>query len=248
MGTALLRARQEWEWTQEELTIEVQKARRTLGLAPLKDDESARRQIIAFETGQRRVGPTWRPVLALALQLPEEMLFGLGLDAQLPPPLLVSASVTPAMVHSISQCRIVHIGVDHVHGPEVAQSHVERDLITVQQMVDTAPRELRAQVKNEAALLAELGGWIAQDSGDFPAAQRHTEHAWSIATTSPDTVRAMLLMRLSNIISRVDPKQAVDYADEAAYLISNHSGTQLHAAARKYRAPAGSRSSKRQRP
>ena len=107
VGSALRHARSEWGWTVDELAEEVRKVRQRLRF-PAVQTTSIRRQVIAFGSGEHQPGTRWRPVLAEALQLPEEQLFGLSVDADLPQPLLVTSAVTPATIASMRERRDVH--------------------------------------------------------------------------------------------------------------------------------------------
>lgn len=228
VGSALRHARREWGWTIDELAIEVQKARQRLRI-PAVQTSSIRRQVIAFESGEHQPGSRWRPVLSEALQLPEEQLFGIGVDCDLPRPLLVTSTVTPAVIASMLARRDVHARTEHIFGPVAAQELVDRDLTTIEELIGVIPPHLRREAREAAAFIAELGGWIAQDSGDYLTAERLTARAADNAVTSDAPLRAMILMRRSNIIQRRDPDMALEMACAAASLVENRPASRLHA-------------------
>lgn len=228
VGSALRHARSEWGWTVDELAEEVQKVRQRLRM-PAVQTTSIRRQVIAFESGEHQPGTRWRPVLAGALQLPEEQLFGLSVDADLPQPLLVTSAVTSATIASMRERRDVHARTEHIFGPVAAQELVDRDLTTIEELIKVMPPHLRLEAREAAALIAELGGWIAQDSGDYPTAERLTARASDNAIASDAPLRAMILMRRSNILQRRDHDMAMEMACAAASLIGSRPSSRLHA-------------------
>jgi hypothetical protein len=74
-------ARAEWGWSQNDLAAEVARVRAKQRLKTV-DIDSLRRQIVEFERG-RQPGRLWRTLLAEALWLDEESLFGLAVDTDL---------------------------------------------------------------------------------------------------------------------------------------------------------------------
>ncbi len=220
-------ARKAWEWTQHDLVTEVERVRTRRGLEPIVRD-SVSRQIKAFERGAKP-GPLWRALLAEALHEDEDHLFGLTIDAALPRPLLVQTPVNTDVLAVILAQRAAHIRAEHLFGPDYARALVDRDLVTIEKLVATAPSTLRSDVRRAAGRIAELGGWIAQDSGDPVKADQLTRQAEDHLRAADSTLRAMITMRRSNILLTRDPHLAVDLADEAAQLIDSHSVGRLAA-------------------
>ena len=105
-------------------------------------------------------------MLAEALQEDEDHLFGLTVDAALPRPLLVQTPVNAHVLAVILAQRAAHIRAEHLFGPDYARALVDLDLVTIEKLVMNAPSNLRRDVRRAAGRIAELGGWIAQDSGD----------------------------------------------------------------------------------
>jgi hypothetical protein len=101
--------------------------------------------------------------------------------------------------------------------------------MTIESLIRVTPPELRKRVRLVAALIAELGGWIAQDSGDSNAAQRLTARAAEHGRGAAANVRAMILMRRSNVMTDADPDLAVELADDAAALVERASAGRLPA-------------------
>ena len=220
-------ARKAWEWTQDDLVNEVQQVRSRRGLEPIVRD-SISRQIKAFEQGVKP-GPLWRPLLAEALQEDEDHLFGLTVDGGLPRPLLVQTPVNAHVLAVILAQRAAHIRAEHLFGPDYARGLVDRDLVTIEKLVTHAPSNLRRDVRRAAGGIAELGGWIAQDSGDPVKADQLTRRAEDHLRTADSTLRAMIAMRRSNILLTRDPALAVELAAEAAQLIEGRSVGRLAA-------------------
>ncbi|HZC09534.1 MAG TPA: hypothetical protein VE485_05800 [Mycobacterium sp.] len=221
-------ARNAWGWTQGDLVSEVQRVRDRRGLEPIVRD-SISRQIKGFEQGTKP-GPLWRQLLAEALQEEEEQLFGLTIDVALPRPLLVQTPVSTDVLAVILAQRAAHIRAEHLFGPDYARALVDRDLVTIEKLVTNAPSFLRCDVRRAAGRIAELGGWIAQDSGDPVKADQLTRRAEDHLRAIADPVlRAMIAMRRSNILLMRDPTLAVDLAAEAARLIDGRSVGRLRA-------------------
>jgi len=83
-----------------------------------------------------------------------------------------------------------------------------------------------------AASFAELFGWIAQDSGDTALALHHTVEALGhleVQNHVDPALKAMLMMRRSNIITTSDPRTAMEYAEVAAELAESVPTGRLHA-------------------
>jgi len=218
-GSGVREARLELGWTHDELAAEVARIR-TRRRMPSSPPDSLRRQVIAIQQGTKRAGPLWRSLLCEALDTSEERLFGLVLDAELPRPMLANAAVTTDVIDAILARRHVHARAEHLFGPRHAQQLVAADMSTIAQLVQATGRELRRDVRRAAALVAELGGWIAQDSGDSETALALTREADAYARNAEPAVRAMILMRQANILTRRDPGLSADMAADAAELVS----------------------------
>jgi hypothetical protein len=220
-------ARVQWEWSQNDLATEVANIRAKRGLRPV-DHHSLRRQIIEFEKG-RKPGPLWRSLLADALQNDEDHLFGLVVDADLPRPLLVQTPVNVDVLSVLLAQRAAHIRAEHLFGPDYARDLVDRDLTTIEELIGVTPPKLRHEVRRAAGRIAELGGWIAQDSGDRVKADQLTVRADDHLRTADPALRAMVWMRRSNILLARDPDLAVELAADAARLIDGRSVGRLAA-------------------
>jgi hypothetical protein len=96
---------------------------------------------------------------------------------------------------------------------------VDRDLATIENLLPNAPSNLRCEVRRAAGRIAELGGWIAQDSGDPAKADVLTRRAEDHLRGADSVLRAMVAMRRSNILLTSDPALAVELAAEGAQLI-----------------------------
>jgi hypothetical protein len=91
--------------------------------------------------------------------------------------------------------RAAHIQAEHIFGPAHARDLVDRDLVTIEQLIHVTPVGLRYDVRRAAGRIAEVGGWIAQDSGDYATAARLTTRAADHLRAAEPALRAMILMR-----------------------------------------------------
>lgn len=228
-GSRVRAARLTLGWTHDDLAGEIGRVRQRRGLPPRPLD-SIRRHVIAIQQSYKHAGPLWRSLLAEALDLTEEALFGFVADTELPRPMLIEAVVTPEVIDTILSRRLVHARAEHLFGPRHAQELVAADLSTIAQLVQVTGRELRRDARRAAALVAELGGWIAQDSGDPETALSLTREADAYARNADPFVRAMIFMRHANIVTRRDPALAADLAADAADLITGLTAGRLPAA------------------
>ncbi|MBB5166702.1 hypothetical protein [Mycobacterium sp. AZCC_0083] len=83
-----------------------------------------------------------------------------------------------------------------------------------------------------------MGGWIAQDSGDYATAARLTMRADDHLRAAEPALRAMILMRRANIVVREDPELAVDLAAASAELIQGRTVGRLAASIARQQASA----------
>lgn len=237
-------ARTEWGWSQVDLAAEVARVRAKQRLKSI-DGDSLRRQIVEFERG-RQPGPLWRGLLAEALQEDEDRLFGLAVDTNLPRPLLVQTEVDSDVLAVIMEQRAAHIRAEHVFGPAYARELVDRDLTTIEELIRAAPPAVRPEMRRATGRIAELGGWIAQDSGDPVKALELTRRAEDHLRSSDPSLQATVLMRRSNIMLQSDPSLAVELADDAARLISGISVGRLAASIARQQALAAAADHDRQ--
>jgi hypothetical protein len=230
-GAALRAARKEAGLTAEQLADLVEGVRRRRGLPEIQH-ESIRRQIFGLESGKNPVGPLWRSLCAGALRIPEERLFGPPAPRALPSPMLASMHVTEATVESLLRQRALHAENEHIFGPLHVQRQAYADLQVVNQLLVVTPAKLRHDMHRAATSFAELFGWIAQDSGYTALALHHTVEALGhldVLNHSDPGLKAMLMMRRSNIITTSDPRTALEYAEVAAELAESVPTGRLHA-------------------
>jgi hypothetical protein len=93
-------------------------------------------------------------------------------------------------------------------------------------------------MRQAAGTIAEVAGWIAQDLGDYSAAERLTGNAALHLRSSGPELTAMIFMRQSNILSRTNPALAVELAADAAELIDGRHVGRLAASITRQRALA----------
>jgi hypothetical protein len=207
-------ARKEWRWSLDDLAGEVAKVRAMRGLDPRPTD-SLRRQIVDFEAGRCLPRHQWRTLLADALQQNYDALFGAIIDTPLPRPLLLDTAVSTDVIAVIDAQRNAHIQVEHLFGPAYAHDFIDRDLSTIEHLIKTTPAHLRSEIRQAAGRIAEVAGWIAQDSGDRTNAERFTRRAEDYLRAAGPELRALVLMRRSNIVMPDDPDLAVELATDA---------------------------------
>lgn len=168
-------------------------------------------------------------MLAEALQVDENYLFGLTIDVALPRPQLSHATVDRNFVGVLLDQQGTYIRAEHMLGPTYVRDLVDQSRATIEHVLSFAPPALREDVRHAAGLYSEFAGWIAQDSGDYRTAARHTNRAHDLLRAAEPALQAMVLMRRSNIVVREDPYLAVDLATDAARLIQGRSVGRLAA-------------------
>ncbi|RDH76594.1 hypothetical protein DVS77_21175 [Mycolicibacterium moriokaense] len=210
-------ARAEWGWSQNDLAAEVARVRAKQRLKPV-DTDSLRRQIVEFERG-RQPGRLWRELLAEALREDDEALFGLAVDTDLPRPLLVQTAMNGDVLAVILEQRAAHIRAEHLFGPDYARALVDRDLVTIEELIRVTPQAMRGDMREAAGRIAELGGWIAQESGDPLTALELTTRAEDHLRSAGPALQAVVRMRRSNILVQSDPDLAAELAVDAARLV-----------------------------
>lgn len=231
-GAGLRAARKEAALTVDQLAALVDDARRRRGLSEIQH-ESARRQLIGFESGDHQPGPQWRALLASALHIPQDWLFGPAPPKALPRPFLASMHVTEATARTLLHQRAQHAENEHIFGPLHVQRQAYADMQVVNQLLAVTPSHLRQVMDRVAASYAELCGWIAQDSGDFAVSLHLTDQAMTHVELRDDVesgLKAMVMMRRSNIVTAIDPRTAMENAEAAADLAGPLPTSRLHAA------------------
>lgn len=220
--------KRDFDYSYNDLAAEAIHVLMLRGEKDIPTQETARRTI-SRAINQGVLGPKWAGILGEVFGADPEEAFDLRGLTVMPPPLLIQIPVDQDIVTIIAAQLQAHIEVEHALGPQYARHRVETDLCTVETLAATAPRNLRRALAEAAGTIAEVAGWIAQDLGDYDAAQHHTIKAMThLRAASPD-VRALIYMRLSNIANYTDPAMAVDLAADAAELIAGHSTGRLAA-------------------
>lgn len=235
VGGAIRQARRSRGWSQEVLARRVAEARRTRGESV--DPVSVKTQLSRWENGHVVPDRFTRQVLADVFSTTVEALFGLQPAADLPRPVLVEAHVTAQTVELLRARRAVHAETEASFGPAEASMLVSHDLTTIDGLLRVAPEPLSSELHEVAAMIAELGGWIAQDSGDIDQAlvctTRAHPHAQAAGTTR---LEAMVLMRWANVVASADPRASAGLSRRAEELASRLAPSRLHAAIARQRA------------
>ncbi|WP_255788337.1 hypothetical protein [Mycobacteroides abscessus] len=224
----LRRARLEYGFSLQELAAEVENVRGMRSDRDIPPRESLRQMIISIERGGP-FGEMWRADLAAVFGRDPDEIFSVPVQSPLPHPLLLELPVDEDVLSVITTQRAAHIEAEHAFGAQHARPLVERDLDTVEALIKTAPRRLKRAMAEAAGTIAEVAGWIAQDLGDHAAAQTLTHKAFLHLRAASPELRAMILMRQSNILTRSDASLAVDLVADAAEFIDGRDAGRLTA-------------------
>ena len=164
-------ARAAWGWSQNDLAAEVEKIRTARGLTA-SEPESLRRQIIGFERAEIRAhcGARCSPMPSRTMKT--------VYSALLLTPICLARYLCRRHLTATSGR---HLGAtsgaypcEHLFGPDYARDLVDRNLTTIEGLIPVTPPKLRYDVRRAAGRIAELGGWITQDSGDPIKAEQLT--------------------------------------------------------------------------
>ena len=234
-GAAIRDARLGKGWSQDFLARRIAEERGAAG--ETVDQQSIKTQLSRWENGHVEPDRSTRQVLAAALSTTLEALFGIQPAEDSPRPVLVSAHVTPQTIDLLRARRAVHAQTEATFGPAEASALVSHDLMTIEGLLRVAPIELTTELHEVAAMIAELGGWIAQDSGDFDQALICTTRAHTHAQAADNpSLEAMILMRWANVVASSDPQVSATLSHRAEQLASGAPPGRLHAAIARQRA------------
>jgi transcriptional regulator with XRE-family HTH domain len=235
VGVAIRQARLSRGWSQDVLARRVAATRRAGGESV--DPLSVKTQLSRWENGRVVPDRFTCQILADVFSTTVEALFGLRPADDLPRPVLVEAHVTPHTVELLRARRAVHAQTEASFGPAEASTLVSQDLATIDGLLRVAPEPLSSELHEVAAMIAELGGWIAQDSGDTDQALVCTTraHAHAQAAANP-RLEAMIVMRWANVVASSDPRASASLSRRAEELASRLLASRLHAAIARQRA------------
>ena len=235
LGASIRRARLSRGWSQDVLARRVAEARRAGGESV--DPASVKTQLSRWENGRVVPDRFTRQVLADVFSTTVEALFGIQPADDLPRPVLVEAHVTAQTVELLRARRAIHAQTEASFGPAEASALVSHDLATIDGLLRVAPENLSAELHEVAAMIAELGGWIAQDSGDIDQALLCTSRAHTHAQAAHNPrLEAMILMRWANVVTSSDPRTSATLSQRAETLASALPPSRLHAAIARQRA------------
>jgi transcriptional regulator with XRE-family HTH domain len=237
VGAAIRLARGSRGWSQDVLARRIAATRRAGGESV--DPASVKTQLSRWENDRVVPDRQTRQVLADAFSTTVEALFGLQPAGNLPRPLLVEAHVTAETVELLRARRAVHARTEASFGPGEARALVSHDLATIDGLLRIVPESLSAELHEVAAMIAELGGWIAQDSGDTAGALSCTvrAHVHAQGANNPH-LEAMVLMRWANVVAASDPRTSATLSARAEQLASTSAPNRLHAAIARQRGAA----------
>ena len=229
VGAAIRLARDSRGWSQEVLARRIVATRRAYGESV--DPAALKTQLSRWENDRVMPDRHTRQVLAEVFSTTTDALFGLQPAANLPRPILVEADVTPHTVELLRARRAVHAQTEASFGPAEASVLVSHDLASIDGLLRIVPESLSAELHEVAAMIAELGGWIAQDSGDTAGALSCTTraHLHAQAAHNPH-LEAMILMRWANVVAASDPRTSATLSARAEKLESTSQPNRLHAA------------------
>lgn len=236
-GSRIRLARLARGWSQDVLARRVAEVRRARG--ETVDPASVKTQVSRWENDRVTPDRFTREVIAEAFSTSYEALYGLTDRPDLPRPVLLEAHVTPQAIDLLRARRAVHAQTEASFGPSEAGDLVSHDLATIDGLLRIAPEHLSAELHEVAALIAELGGWIAQDSGDAERAEVSTSRAYGYAQAARKSeLEAMVLMRRANIVTPGDPRGGATLAERAQDVARTVAPGRLHAAIARQRANA----------
>lgn len=236
-GSRIRLARLARGWSQDVLARRVAEVRRARG--ETVDPASVKTQVSRWENDRVTPDRLTREVIAEAFSTSYEALFGLTDRPDLPRPVLLEAHVTPQAIDLLRARRSVHAQTEASFGPSEAGDLVSHDLATIDGLLRIAPEHLSAELHEVAALIAELGGWIAQDSGDAERAEVSTSRAYGYAQAArKQELEAMVLMRWANVVTPGDPRGGATLAERAQEVARTVAPGRLHAAIARQRAHA----------
>lgn len=234
-GAAIRQARRAKGWSQDFLARRIADERQAAGEAV--DQQSIKTQLSRWENGHVEPERFTRQLLAAVFSIPIEALFGIQPAADLPRPVLVSAHVTSHTVEMLRARRAVHAQTEATFGPAEASALVSHDLTTIDGLLRVAPAELTTELHEVAAMIAELGGWIAQDSGDLNQALVCTTRALSYSQAAGNPgLEAMILMRWANVVTASDPRVSATLSRRAEEIADRLPLGRLHATIARQRA------------
>jgi len=229
VGAAIRLARRSRGWSQDVLARRIVAARLAGGESV--DPAAVKTQLSRWENDRVTPDRHTRQVLADVFSTTTDALFGLQPAADLPRPVLVEAHVTAHTVELLRARRAVHAQTEASFGPAEASLLVSHDLATIDGLLRIVPESLSAELHEVAAMIAELGGWIAQDSGDTAGALSCTTraHMHAQAANNPH-LEAMILMRWANVVAASDPRTSSTLSARAESLECTSPPNRLQAA------------------
>ncbi|MGH2557256.1 MAG: helix-turn-helix domain-containing protein [Actinomycetota bacterium] len=229
VGAAIRLARYSRGWSQEVLARRIVATRRAYGESV--DQAAVKTQLSRWENDRVMPDRHTRQVLAEVFSTTTDALFGLQPAANLPRPILLEAHVTAHTVELLRARRAVHAQTEASFGPAEASVLVSHDVATIDGLLRIVPESLSAELHEVAALIAELGGWIAQDSGDTAGALGCTTRAHMHAQAADNPhLGAMILMRWANVVAASDPRTCVTLSARAESLERTSPPSRLQAA------------------
>ncbi|MEV4649012.1 hypothetical protein [Saccharopolyspora sp. NPDC049357] len=191
-------------WSQERLLAELEHHARRLGRAvPARN--SLLTKLSRWENGHNVPDDVARELLCAALGCSEDDL-GVGESSApvggLEPPASTtsSAAITPDTLQIYTTLLGQYAQLDAIAGPRAAIGPVREQLSTLEGLLHQASAPMRPALAELAARYAELGGWLAQDTGDAAAAAAWSSKAADLAALSGKVeLTSYVAMRRSNV-------------------------------------------------
>lgn len=227
-GELIFRARLARGWSQSVMARRMSAVRARTGetISPA----SLKAMLSRWENGKVTIDRLNMGMIAEVFSTTTEAFFGIEGSPDLPRPVLLQAHVTARTVELLQARRAVHARTEHSFGPLQAALLVGADLATIDGLLPVTPGDLTGPMHALAALVAELGGWIAQDLGNIDEARSLTNLAQIYAEVCDDpAIQAMVLMRRANIETVGDPHLAATLCRRAEAAARSITPGRLHA-------------------
>jgi transcriptional regulator with XRE-family HTH domain len=199
----LAKLRQAHGWSQQKLYLEMARQAEIDG-QPFPAWSSMKPRISFWENGKVVPEAPRQRLLAAVLQVE---VHELGFEESATPPTAAatgssvpSAAITPELVRHLGSMFSSFAETDRMIGPRMVLDVVRAQCQMIEKLCGSARQPVRDELLKVGAHYFELGGWLAQDSGDFDAAASLSTKALDMAYESGDAwMISYTFMRRSNI-------------------------------------------------
>lgn len=226
MQSRLKTARQQRDWSQARLVVELERLGKARGIA-VASRSSLKTEISRWENGHVVPDSTYATLLAEIYECETEHL---GLEAAAAPwsPRVVELGpVSPPVLGALGGLLDGYARADNATGSAPLLSAVTQHLIQLENAARDSRGDLRDQAFALCSRFAEFAGWLSQDSGDLSQAERWTDRALDYLEVLDDSAqRAYVLMRKAAIASELrDHARSLGLVVAAGRASQEHSPT-----------------------